>query len=162
MGCHNAHKFLKDVMVKEAWTEGGNPEDYPESEWNRVCESCGAVAPETGINKQVFHQRLYNTTSGSPEPGDMYYNDWLPKDYYWDNHSGLYLTVILPNGREWNIDSRASNCGLPEERTHRCWVRHGEPPNITVDKNGHTCNAGAGSIWVDDYHGMLQNGQFNP
>ena len=68
----------------------------------------------------------------------------------------------LPNGREWDIDSRCSNCTLPDDRIHRCWVRHGEPPNIHVDKNGHTCSAGAGSILAGDYHGFLHNGELTP
>ena len=71
---------------------------------------------------------------------------------------GPQLVVILPNRQPWNIDSRASNCTMPYDYEHRCWVRHGEPPNVTVDKNGLTCAAGAGSIQSGDYHGFLQNG----
>lgn len=43
---------------------------------------------------------------------------------------------------------------------HKCWVRHGDPraSNVTVDKNGDTCSAGAGSILAGDYHGFLQAG----
>jgi hypothetical protein len=61
-------------------------------------------------------------------------------------------------GGEWIIDSRASNCTMPEDTEHRCWVRHGEAPDFHVDKNGKTCNAGAGSIKCGSYHGFLQNG----
>jgi hypothetical protein len=89
----------------------------------------------------------------------MYYASWLPKDMYWDNKTDEHLMVITPGG-EWCIDSRASNCTLPNDRLHRCWVRHGEPPNITVDKAGHTCSAGGGSIISGNYHGFLRNGQF--
>lgn len=71
---------------------------------------------------------------------------------------GPQLTVVCPNGAEWTIDSRASNCTLPYDYEHRCWVRHGDPPNVTVDKNGLTCAAGGGSIQAGDYHGFLQNG----
>lgn len=71
---------------------------------------------------------------------------------------GPQLTVMTPGGR-WVIDSRASNCGSPYDYNHRCWVRHGEPPMITVDKNGATCSAGAGSIQCGSYHGFLQNGE---
>lgn len=48
--------------------------------------------------------------------------------------------------------------GRPE---HRCWVRHGDvrAGNVHVDKNGVTCNAGAGSIISPDgWHGFLHNG----
>lgn len=72
--------------------------------------------------------------------------------------SGPHLHVMTPGG-EWNIDSRASNCTLPYDYEHRCWVRHGEPPNITVDKNGRTCAAGAGSIQCGTYHGFLRAGE---
>lgn len=71
---------------------------------------------------------------------------------------GPQLTVVCPNGSEWTIDSRASNCTLRYDYEHRCWVRHGEPPMVTVDKNGLTCAAGGGSIQAGDYHGFLQNG----
>lgn len=70
---------------------------------------------------------------------------------------GPQLTVKTPGGR-WVIDSRASNCGSPYDYNHRCWIRQGVPPHITVDKNGPTCSAGAGSIQCGDYHGFLQNG----
>jgi hypothetical protein len=70
---------------------------------------------------------------------------------------GPHLIVMTPGG-QWNIDSRASNCTLPYDYEHRCWVRHGEPPNITVDKQGLTCTAGAGSIQCGDYHGFLVAG----
>jgi hypothetical protein len=67
--------------------------------------------------------------------------------------------VVLPNGHIWDVDGRASNCDMKEDRTHRCWVRHGDPPNVHVDKNGHTCHAGAGSILSGNYHGFLHNGE---
>lgn len=70
---------------------------------------------------------------------------------------GRSLHVRTPGG-DWCIDSRASNCGLPEDNEHRCWVRHGEPPIVTVDKSGNTCNAGAGSIQCGSYHGFLRDG----
>lgn len=70
--------------------------------------------------------------------------------------SGPY--VKLPDGRTWYIDSRASNCDKPGDSSHRCWVRHGEPPNLTVDKIGNTCGAGGGSIATDGYHGFLRGG----
>jgi hypothetical protein len=71
---------------------------------------------------------------------------------------GKSLIVLTPGGW-WYIDSRASNCTRPDDSIHKCWCRHGEPPNITVDKNGNTCNAGAGSILMRSYHGFLWNGE---
>jgi len=58
------------------------------------------------------------------------------------------------------IDSRASNCTMPDDNAHRCWVRHGRPEDGTlhVDKNGLTCAAGGGSILAGNYHGFLHHG----
>lgn len=73
---------------------------------------------------------------------------------------GRCLVVRTPGG-DWTIDSRASNCTMPEDNEHKCWVRHGKPEDGTlhVDKNGHTCAAGAGSILCGSYHGFLHNGE---
>lgn len=100
----------------------------------------------------------------SAPPGAMWDATWMHdcKGGYFlggPNSDGRFLVVRLPNGHDWCIDSRASNCTTPNDKTHRCWVRHGEPPNITVDKNGKTCAAGAGSIQSGDYHGFLRNGE---
>jgi lambda family phage portal protein len=55
--------------------------------------------------------------------------------------------VRTPGGT-WDIDGRASNCTRPDDDTHRCWVRHGDPRTgvVHVDKDGDTCGAGSGSI----------------
>ena len=103
---------------------------------------------------------IWDTPSGELEPGCLYWANWLPNRMFWDNQDGPHLMAVLPNGYHWNIDSRASNCTRMDDRTHRCWCRHGELPNITVDKNGNTCSAGAGSIQMGDYHGFLRNGEF--
>lgn len=79
------------------------------------------------------------------------------RGYWWDNDADTHLIVQTPGG-SWDVDSRASNCTMKEDRQHRCWIRHGEPPNVTVDKAGNTCGAGAGSIMCGNYHGFLQNG----
>ncbi len=126
-----------------------------------LCDHCGEeFMPDTGTSH-------WDTPSGELEPGNLYWDDSIPENHYWDNHKGPMLNAILPTGAHWNIDSRASNCTMKDDRTHRCWVRTGEPPMVTAGKHGHTCAAGAGSIWADqggeqEYHGFLQNGEFNP
>lgn len=115
-------------------------------------------------------------------PGAMWDADW------WHGTDkagpdGLCLIVKLPNNSDWAIDGRCYNCDSPcktcgiqyqhhpfwagpdggvcmyeDVRPHKCWVRHGVPPLITVDKNGVTCGAGAGSIQSGDWHGFLTNG----
>lgn len=90
-------------------------------------------------------------------PGGMYFAPWMSDYKDWVGTDGRSLIVITPGGA-WNVDSRASNCTLPSDTEHKCWVRHGEAPEITVDKNGKTCGAGAGSIAQKNYHGFLRNG----
>ena len=94
----------------------------------------------------------------------------LPGSMFWMHYSSgqcdvhdppcdQHLAVVCPDRHIWVIDSRARNCTMPTDKRHRCWVRHGSPPNITVDKDGVTCQAGAGSIQTPDWHGFLRNGQ---
>lgn len=76
---------------------------------------------------------------------------------------GTCLIVKTPGG-DWILDSKASNCTAKHENMgeaegeHFCWVRHGVAPDITVDKNGKTCNAGAGSFMLGGWHGFLRGG----
>lgn len=73
---------------------------------------------------------------------------------------GLAIAVILPTRHSWYIDSRASNCTMPDDKVHKCWIRHGTVgERLTVDKRGLTCKAGAGSIQVPGYHGFLEDGR---
>ena len=98
------------------------------------------------------------TLSQAP-PGAMWDATWWHDDPGMTGWDGRALVVRTPGKHDWPIDARASNCGSPGDNQHKCWCRHGEPPNITVDKNCHTCIAGAGSISYPDYHGMLTNGE---
>ena len=84
---------------------------------------------------------------------------WNAHWYHRKGPDGMSLHVLLPNGRTWTVDSEANNCTRKGE-SHCCWVRHGDPhqANVTVDKDGDTCAAGAGSIQAGDYHGFLVSG----
>jgi hypothetical protein len=131
--------------------------------WDAVCERCGGGIPwddrEVRLGGTVL--RLWDTASGKPEPGDLYWaDDYAGRCFHWDNCPGRHLHAVLPNGHPWDIDSRAANCNRPTDRVHRCWVRTGEPPRITAGKSGDTCSAGAGSIAAGDYHGFLTDGVF--
>ena len=80
---------------------------------------------------------------------------------YWHRYKsndGLSVCVMLPGTHVWQIDQRSSNCTLPNDDIHRCWIRHGILPDVTVDKLGNTCSAGSGSISISGWHGMLTNG----
>lgn len=165
--------------------KGPIPDNDPR--WPTKCD-CGLPFPED-LPRQYFPQHLYRRTDNGElvtwrdAPGGA----MLVPDWYDDPKP---LLVKLPNGWEWNVDSRASNCDSPcqhcqqpyhshntetcsnpgdgehkwtkgayvDGRPHACWVRHGEPPLVTVDKNGVTCNAGAGSIIGGNWHGFLRNG----
>ena len=90
--------------------------------------------------------------------GAMWRATWLEDMPQFCGPDGKSYVVMTPGG-EWMIDGRASNCKMPDDNVHKCWVRHGEAPNLTVDKNGHTCKVGAGSIQAGNYHGYLRNGK---
>lgn len=87
-------------------------------------------------------------------------------------HDGLSIACVClgrgdKNSRHhWYIEHRASNCTKPEDRDHRCWVRHGTiGDKLTVDKNGLTCAAGAGSFFMgpnNEWHGFLREGKLTP
>jgi len=170
-GFHNAYTPLGEKPAMDDWFAFGKVEDFPEERWPTACSSCGAPVPaspqepkavgESGVylQRQVSVTRLYDSPSGEPEPGDAYWMDWHDPGEcpFWENCDGKHLWAILPNGHTWDIDGRANNCTMKEEKTHRCWVRTGKPEdgNVHVDKNGHTCQAGAGSIAVPGWHGFL-------
>ncbi len=86
-------------------------------------------------------------------PGGMWRADWWPGK---GPDDGAALMVQTPGG-EWMIDGQASNCDRPND-PHFCWVRHGVPPDVTVDKVGDTCGAGASSVLTGTYHGFLRAG----
>lgn len=140
-----------------------------DTRWPKVC-NCGYEFKSTDTH-QLFSWQLY---SGNPDGSlvtlhdtpvgalwyAMWYKDESTGQWYgdWDNMTGPPLMCKTPGG-DWNIDSRASNCTLLADKMHRCWIRHGEPPNIHVDKNGLTCSAGGGSIQSGNWHGFLHNGE---
>lgn len=139
--------------------------DKTDSRWPSRCE-CGYVFQDDD-QWQIFADRIYICKESGEEhplrelpPGAMYYVDHLEGIAERCGPDGKSLIAITPDGHPWNIDGRASNCTMKDDKVHKCWVRHGTPPNITVDKNGHTCRAGAGSIATKKYHGFLRNGEF--
>ena len=173
-GYHDASTPIGDVACRlelrsnnyKVWKFEGDampPRDDPR--WPKTC-ACGYTFVDTD-EWQLFHEPLYRRVDGTddrvsvlrPAPGAMWFSEscFCQHDPPCESH----LMAVCPGANyAWDIDSRAANCTKPEDRTHRCWVRHGEPPNVTVDKNGSTCEAGAGSIVVGAYHGFLRNGRF--
>lgn len=157
--CHDASVFLDIVDINDPSFDW--PTDDPR--WPTNCEACGYPFADDDT-WQLFTETLYRRQDTGEEmtlreapPGAMWNSDWLTEFYCGED--GMCLSVRMPNGGTWNIDGEASNCTRPGDKNHKCWVRHGVPPNITVDKNGETCAAGAGSIIVRDWHGFLRNGE---
>ncbi|MDE2103380.1 MAG: hypothetical protein KGL39_39430 [Patescibacteria group bacterium] len=147
--------------------------------WPVKCDHCDYIFTEDETH-QSWTERLYQrsdngelTTIRDAPVGAMWDAWWMCRigarlSEVWRGEDGRCIVVKCPPapGHEWMVDSRASNCTLPDDNVHRCWIRHGEPPNLTVDKNGTTCQAGAGSIliWNKDktayaWHGFLRNGE---
>lgn len=81
---------------------------------------------------------------------------------------GLTLVVAVPSQDckgQWSTtdfmpEMRASNCDRKDDGEHHCWVRHGDARKneCHIDKNGLTCNAGAGSIVTNGWHGFIHHG----
>lgn len=139
------------------------PHDDPR--WPTQCEYCGYLFQESD-EWQRNPETIYRRTDTGEEmtirdapAGAMWYAPWADRFHVpQDKHN---LVVKTPGG-EWQIDSQASNCTMKDDHRqakHHCWIRHGEPPNITVSKEGgSTCGAGAGSIQCGSFHGFLRNG----
>lgn len=180
MGYHDAKLPLFEVLSHiEDWdgrkigTHDGPKmrEDVPAgSAWPTHCE-CGYEFQE-GDEWQVFSEALYRrvdtgeiVTLRDAPPGAMWDAFWIHDVkggfMFGQGADGIVLMVKLPNGNDWCVDQRASNCTMPNDDNHRCWCRHGDPRtgNVHVDKSCTTCQAGAGSIQSGDYHGFLHNGE---
>lgn len=114
---------------------------------------------------QLFNSHIYTRVDTGEEmtlrdapAGAMWDAVWFHSVKSWCGEDGRSLQCRLPFNHDWHIDGPCNNCTKPETE-HKCWIRHGEPPNLTVDKNGNTCDAGAGSILTPQWHGFLRNGE---
>lgn len=137
---------------------------HDDPRWPTECEKGCGYRFTAEDHWQDWQDRLYAksgtgelTTLRTAEPGACWDAYWMHP--IWHGPDGICLMVRCPNGRDWMVDSEASNCTRKGE-PHQCWVRHGDPREckVTVNKNGDTCAAGAGSILAGDYHGFLQAG----
>ncbi len=132
--------------------------------WPTHC-ACGYAFTDDDP-RQLFVDLIYRRTDTGEEVtlpdtpgGAMWYCDWMGP--LWNPQLGRLLSVRLPDGTDWLPDTQAQNCTMPDDHDqerHHCWVMHGQPPNLTIDKRGATCAAGAGSIQSRAYHGFLTDG----
>jgi hypothetical protein len=184
-GYHDA-RIVLDVRAKVRDGDGAViwPDPFPrdDARWPTHCvcgyEFCQDRAQDRPDYWQTFTETLWRrldtgelvTLSDAP-PGALWYEDrYVEIPGFWKGPDGHVLMCKTPGG-DWCVDSRASNCTLPQDNEHRCWVRHGDPTDplglrtgqpLHVDKNGLTCAAGAGSIGMGEnnsrYHGFLHGG----
>lgn len=142
--------------------------DHKNPRWPKTCEYCGYEFTADD-QWQMFGDTIMRANDGREWPmrmlptGAMWYPSWMQdpeRSIHSPGPDGKVLQVICPDGTPWVIDSRANNCDRKDDDEHKCWVRHGVPPNVSVGKDGNTCGAGAGSILTHNYHGYLRNGSF--
>lgn len=190
LGCEHGHHdaliyigrdkatFSEDGY-REGW-KGAPPEDDPR--WPATCSKCDyrfldsderqnwseliyrvTFSPRADVQvgqEYVIHQNPDVSADAVGAPMALPGATWDAWWYRREGPDGITLMVLLPNRREWNVDSEASNCTRKGDLSHYCWVRDGDPRqcNVTAGKDGDTCSAGAGSIQAGDYHGFLRNG----
>ena len=162
-GYHNASVKLDVVEGIEELVEAPGVTD---PRFPTHCKCGYAFTPSD--TRQIFSRRLYVrqdtgeflTLKDAP-PGAMWYADYLLHEGtdVWRGPDGHCLCVKCPDGHEWMVDGQCSNCTMPNDTKHKCWVRHGVPPMVSVDKKGLTCAAGAGSIQTRTWHGYLEDGE---
>lgn len=164
---HDRMVYLKDGPVQTVCADS-HPHDDPL--WPTHC-TCGHEFQETDT-WQLFNHPIYKRVDTGEEMilkdapvGACWNAFWMAerrkeRPCFDVGDDGLSLVVRTPGG-DWPIDSRANNCTMPNDTAHKCWVRHSSPedPNgtFTVDKNGVTCGAGAGSIVIGNWHGWVRN-----
>ena len=79
--------------------------------------------------------------------------------YRWGDCPGRHIHIRLPDGRVFAPDSRAANCGRPEDGHHRCWRTTGEPPNLSIVGSGCGSMFSIGAIPPRfPFHGWLRGG----
>lgn len=139
-----------------------DPNSYPQENFPTHC-SCGYEFTKDNtwqiftIGQYISKDRPGELFSiRTPPAGAIWRATWYEDIKSMCGIDGKSYIVETPAG-PWHIDGTASNCDLPDV-DHKCWCRHGEAPNFTIDKNGVTCSAGAGSILIRGYHGFLRDG----
>ena len=151
---HRAEKLFPNIA---------DGEELPEARLTADC-ACGFHFADWDTGHGTPRYRRLDTSEeirGSLPPGALYVAQPMKRQDGWEykGADGLNVVCVTPAGH-WYIDARCSNCTLPQDVVHRCWVRHGTVGGmIHVDKNGNTCAAGAGSIAQTGFHGFLHNGE---
>lgn len=182
-GFCNAMIFLDEIEEELGEPhEGGrryrvsyDPKRFPWDAFPTKCENCGQEMDKP--ERQVFTDDVFVVKTGpiaelefvrrEAPVGAMWHVTHYADIPDWCGRDGIALNVVTPGG-EWHVDGPANNCTKPDDHVHRCWVRRGDPRTgyVHVDKDStiqETCEAGAGSIWINkdgprDWHGFLYRG----
>lgn len=153
-----------DGILRKTGEEMGPVPERTAPPWPTAC-GCGFLFRETDA-WQVFVDEIYRRVDTGQEfplrqapEGALWDAKWA-RDF-WKGPDGRSLIVRLPGAHDWQVDGPCTNCPWSDgsHPEHKCWVRHGEPPNITVDKAGNTCPVGGGSISIPGFHAMMVAGQ---
>lgn len=165
---HNAFVRIDGEPVErdtEGYIQNGlkalAPRDDPR--WPRQC-TCGYVFQKDD-EWQRFVEEIYRRTDTGEDlrlrdasPGAMWYAWWLDRSQV---PQGEHNLMVRTPGGDWCVDSQSKNCPMKDDTQmarHHCWIRHGTPPDVTVDKQGGPTCPGGGSILCNSYHGFLRNG----
>ena len=158
---------------------------YQTTWWRKIGETSGEETHSGCIRYSIYENIETREVKRSDQlpigalyaierDADILFDQFPPCGY-----DGLSIACVLignggPDSRHhWYIDYKASNCTMPDDDKHRCWVRHGTVgEKLTVNKepiqgpNGliTSCQAGAGSFFMDNqsWHGFLTNGELKP
>jgi hypothetical protein len=182
MNCHDARVDLGVITAPEhpgnydaaAFDDDSWKSDRITRDNQRFPHHCECGYTFAGEDKwQVNHTRLYEVRGGerdgerytlrSAPPGATWDASWYPRTRPFVGPDDLALMVRTPDGWDWHVDGPASNCDKPGDHEHFCWCRHGSPrkADVSVDKIGNTCGAGAGSILTPTWHGFLHHGELH-
>lgn len=178
----------EEKKTPEGYIESIPVEEYQDDpRWPVKCECGYEFNIQDDADKfQVFNDSIYRRRDTGEEfgfrkapPGAIWNAWWLPEA--WAGPDGLRLVAKTPDGHDWMIDGRASNCtekcgncgrpyhehrekicdGFKRTDNHKCWTRNTNLDCLDVGKGyGPTCAAGAGSILTGEWHGFLRNGFF--
>ena len=145
--CTGESWHIASVAENVPANKSGDPK--PSDQWPTVCK-CGYHFSDSDDWELIYRPLYIRSDTGElitlaeATPGAIWQED---NDY-----------IVRTPGGDLNLSSRAGNCSMPFDNEHKCWIIHGEVPEITVDKKGHSCDAGGGSIIMGDWHGFLRKG----
>lgn len=151
-------------------------EEFRDGPWPEKCGHCGEPFDPAKTENQVFQEAVYVRYDGGlgeftlrdAPVGMMWDAFWMRNSYEAGEHGpgwtnvgpdGLALVIQVPRKHPFQPEQRASNCTMKDDGRHKCWVRHGDARVglVHIDKVGHTCQAGAGSIVTPSWHGFIHH-----